>query len=435
MAESLVALTPQGLAAVPAPTTQNFAASGGSALIGFIAAGVGAKPRTVQDKLRDFISVKDFGAKGDGVTDDTAAINAACSAVASGRIVFPAGKYRYRGGGVLADGAIVEGAGRNATNVVSTLASPTSGFLFNANGYGSGVRGMRFTAEVAQTAGCYVQLQGTESFIDDFYMDGDYNGVLMRGSVSRIRHGRFQNGATGAIRIRAEGGDCSQVIDDVLMGAQTPANISVAGIRVRNSSALMITNTSVIQQGAGLLIDPYSSTSDGADSGSVFSLYVNNCFFDTNTKALNIGPTGTGSVNRCRFANSWFSSSSSDGITVQGATSGMHFESCHAVLNAGAGLTTGSALGLSDVRISGGLFAQNQNGLYFNSAFPGLAIIGAVIGLGGGLNGNTSNGIVIADAAFDNYILALNTLRSNGTNISNAASSAPGAKIANNVSI
>jgi hypothetical protein len=50
------------------------AASGGAALVGFIQSGTGAVARTSQDKLRDAASVKDFGAVGDGVTDDTAAV-------------------------------------------------------------------------------------------------------------------------------------------------------------------------------------------------------------------------------------------------------------------------------------------------------------------------------------------------------------------------
>lgn len=49
----------------------------GSSLIGFIQAGTGAQARTVQAKLRDVVSVKDFGATGDGSTPDTAAFQAA----------------------------------------------------------------------------------------------------------------------------------------------------------------------------------------------------------------------------------------------------------------------------------------------------------------------------------------------------------------------
>ena len=52
-------------------------ASGGSALVGFIHAGTGAVLRTLQDKNRDIINVKDFGAVGDKVTDDAPAIQLA----------------------------------------------------------------------------------------------------------------------------------------------------------------------------------------------------------------------------------------------------------------------------------------------------------------------------------------------------------------------
>ena len=56
--------------------------------------GTGAVATTVQTKLRESVSVKDFGAKGDGVTDDTAALNLAKTAIAvGGTILFPTGSY------------------------------------------------------------------------------------------------------------------------------------------------------------------------------------------------------------------------------------------------------------------------------------------------------------------------------------------------------
>lgn len=72
------------------------AAPNGSSLVGFIAAGAQnpQDARTVQSKLRDTISVKDFGAVGDGTTDDWQAIQDAVDyAAGKSKIIVPQGTY------------------------------------------------------------------------------------------------------------------------------------------------------------------------------------------------------------------------------------------------------------------------------------------------------------------------------------------------------
>lgn len=57
----------------------------------YVYSGAGAVGRTVQSRLRDFVTVKDYGAKGDGSTDDYSAFIVACSD--TNQIVVPEGDY------------------------------------------------------------------------------------------------------------------------------------------------------------------------------------------------------------------------------------------------------------------------------------------------------------------------------------------------------
>jgi hypothetical protein len=73
--------------------------SGNATAISYTAGFAGAVAQTVQTKLEQYVSVKDFGAVGDGVTDDTAAIQATIDYAKSvGKTVFVnAGSYLVSG--------------------------------------------------------------------------------------------------------------------------------------------------------------------------------------------------------------------------------------------------------------------------------------------------------------------------------------------------
>jgi hypothetical protein len=100
--------------------------------ISYLPAGTGAVATNVQDKLRQTVSVKDFGAVGDGVTDDTAAIQAALDTISNtplttafkqgGRtLYFPEGTYIISSPLVVKSvNTILQGEGSAATIIKAT---------------------------------------------------------------------------------------------------------------------------------------------------------------------------------------------------------------------------------------------------------------------------------------------------------------------------
>lgn len=118
--------------------------------VSFTQSGTGAVSRTAQAKMRDVYSVKDFGAVGDGTTDDRAAIQAAMDAMTAGQaLYFPTttGSTYYK---VTTSALTIQkvnnlvfyGAGRRA----SKIAQATAGVdLFDTNNaWATATNGMVF---------------------------------------------------------------------------------------------------------------------------------------------------------------------------------------------------------------------------------------------------------------------------------------------------
>jgi hypothetical protein len=131
-------------AAVNTITSISGAPSGSSAGISHIASGSNAVTRTVQSKLRDIVNVKDFGAVGNNVADDSTAIQNAINATPSGgKLYIPTGTYLITTGltrtnSITIQGDGIFGAGGTALNYTG------NGIAFTYGGGGGSSAGARF---------------------------------------------------------------------------------------------------------------------------------------------------------------------------------------------------------------------------------------------------------------------------------------------------
>jgi hypothetical protein len=118
---------------------QDLAEDEGADWIGFEQAGTGAVAISVQDRMRQTVSVMDFGAVGDGVTNDTAAMQAAHN---TGKLVYyPTGTYNFTritmtAGGITGDGklSILRTTDTSSNDVITYTSVDPTGILINTVG-------------------------------------------------------------------------------------------------------------------------------------------------------------------------------------------------------------------------------------------------------------------------------------------------------------
>ena len=205
--------------------------------VSFLPSGTGATLRSVNDKLRETLSVKDFGAVGDGVVDDTQAIQAAIAASsASGQwLLWNAGTYRFvlaqtwtvpvvrwvtEGAVLLIDTSVDVDVGVQI-NIGDNAQHQILGQGFEVNGNGKTNIGLRFT-----------QALGTSTA--NFYAEK----LVARNCEKRI-------GASGAAGIEIRGGFGRVTLIEpeahrmmIRTGAGTPGSAGIVGILVQNQPAV-----------------------------------------------------------------------------------------------------------------------------------------------------------------------------------------------------
>lgn len=276
--------------------------------VNFLQTGTSAV-RTVQSKLRDYVSVKDFGAKGDGTTDDTAAIQAAVDSISFGSIFFPPGEYKLTAEIDIAkaNGIRLFGAGRMVTYVV--LATNTQNGFNVAQDTSVVIEDMTITASagLTKTAGAAIAVSGT--------------------SVATYNSGsRFSN---LIISLQRNGIDLSSAGAFWIENCYFLSNIS-SGVIVRNSA-----NGDI---GDGLIAHCQFNSADAVGPGIAYSSggalrVIGNKFWDHGTGGLILDLLDDGDTGGLFVIGNSFDSQGGYGILLQNTAAAHTFISATIVGN------------------------------------------------------------------------------------------------------
>lgn len=154
----------------------------GAASVGYTPSGTGAVATTVQSKLRESVSVKDFGAVGDGVTDDTAAIQAAVDSIKNvgGVIYVPSGTYLCN---VTIDGSqTVDMYGDGVSSILKSNVNNQFAVRYERTFRTPHFRDLKFQGTSKNTHGLYVNI-GSKFSATNMHFDGCGMGLVFNATI------------------------------------------------------------------------------------------------------------------------------------------------------------------------------------------------------------------------------------------------------------
>lgn len=389
-------------------------ASKGSALVGYFRTGqVG---RTVEAKFADTLSVLDFGAVGDSVTNDTTAINAAiAAAIAAGRrLYFPKTSGSYLISGVLTVNGGVELFGDFQTTTIIT--SSATAVIFNVTGWNVSIHDLVLDSSATRTAGAYIDMPALVSNVRivRVQLNNHQLGIRIASVNSAIVHIQdcyfFGCVATTGVGIYIAGGNDVFIKGCTMNSAASPQPF--AAVQVVGAGALVIENCDLIQHNSCMLMNP-------AAGQVIASVYVTDTFFDTSTSyGLCVLPSSTGAIVRCRFIGCWFSAHGINGVLVSSSgtsstVTGLEFIDCHMFNNTSDGVrfSYGSNYTMIGCQVAGN---TSGAGVHIDAGISGITLVGNTLGPAGGYGVN-NYGVFIANGASDHYIVANNQLQGNTT--------------------
>ena len=185
-----------------------------------------ASSQAAKDKLREFVSVKDFGAVGDGAADDTAALKAAIddvSAAGGGVVRIPRGTYKHTGLTLPAN-ITLQGEGYHVTVLDYTTATG-NGITLASGARHVSILDLKLHSSGASTGWAISGTAGVigEFTINRYFITGFLKGIdIWQAINSNIGIGRMQGqGRTVAGGVGLRLGNSSTEISTTVTVGQT----------------------------------------------------------------------------------------------------------------------------------------------------------------------------------------------------------------------
>jgi len=313
-----------------------------------------------------FVNVKNFGAVGNGTTDDYSAIQSAINSVSSGIVYFPAGPYLITKGLVVnSNNTVLMGSGKNTA---SMIVSACNSNIITVNGMRCSIDGLAIDGN------------GNGKNGRGYNKNGD--GIVINGTQSEVSNCIIQNCAGNGINAPyVQTSNHNKNISNCKIYTCKQAGIIVSSndmyikdCEIANNEG----NQQVILAGANNRMynchiwsaDQYMTNKNtvGVEIRGGGG-QVQGCVFDRNNKyGLSINPNKFQSVNTAIVANNWF---------YQNGVSGIHFIggsniviTGNAFRNDGAGTFAISGEGdkYKNISLSNNIFDDKKNRYNFDES-------------------------------------------------------------------
>lgn len=374
------------------------------------------------DKLNGIVSVLQFGAMGDGVTDDTAAIQAAVNAAqaASGTtVLMPQGTYKISTPiSIVSPVSIIGMAG--ATIIAPNFATgsaiqivPPSGWPYDS---GVTIANLNFKASVARTSGAYLSSNnGYYVTVTRCQFLNGYNGIHLTGPAATgfyVKDCIFANNTNDNILIDAATGlqgPVDVVLQDLWIHGASPTSQSVSGVHLKAAGDIALRHVSTVWSGSALRVQP-------ASGNRIQALVCNECFFDSGSGyGVYVDTSAGGVVDLIKIANTWIATNSQGGVALTGSALIKHTDLLDCVIsnNDGNGVLLNNTLVRNTSIIGCSISSNTGNGIAAAAGVVNFKVVGCTIGQSGEFLGNVGWGVYITSGGSDYYIVSNNKITDN----------------------